>query len=124
MPLYTAIVEDGSLSEETKTKIAQEITRIHTGVMKVPKNFVRVVFLSYPKGNGYTGGGNAATAALNCVLRSGHTAEDKVTILQQLWEMFQNLTGIATDQLAISLQEIPSSNAMELGKIMQAVGHE
>jgi phenylpyruvate tautomerase PptA (4-oxalocrotonate tautomerase family) len=124
MPLYTAIIEEDSLSEQTKTTIAQEITRIHTGVMRVPKNFVRVVFLSYPKGSGYTAGGKASTAALNCVLRSGHTAEDKVAMLQQLWAMFQSLTGIATDQLAISLQEIPSSNAMELGKIMQAVGHE
>jgi hypothetical protein len=42
-------------------------------------------------------------------------------MLQQLWRMFQNLTGIATYQLAIRPQEIPSSNAMELGKIMQAV---
>jgi hypothetical protein len=45
-------------------------------------------------------------------------------MLQQLWAMFQDLAGIATDQLAISLQEIPSSNAMEMGQIMQAVGHE
>jgi hypothetical protein len=42
----------------------------------------------------------------------------------QLWSLFQELTGIATDQLAISLQEIPSSNAMEMGRIMQAVSHE
>jgi hypothetical protein len=42
-------------------------------------------------------------------------------VLQQLWAMFQSLTGIATDQLALSLQEIPSSNAMEMGQIMQAV---
>jgi hypothetical protein len=45
-------------------------------------------------------------------------------MLQQLWSMFQTLTGIANDQLAISLQEIPSSNAMEMGQIMQAVGSE
>jgi hypothetical protein len=45
-------------------------------------------------------------------------------MLQQLWTMFQGLTGIATDQLALSLQEIPSSNAMEMGQIMRAVGHE
>jgi len=38
--------------------------------------------------------------------------------------MFQDLTGIATDQLAIFLQEVPSSNAMELGQVMQAVGRE
>jgi hypothetical protein len=93
-------------------------------VMKVPKNFVRVVFLSYPKGSGFTGGSEAPTAALNCVLRSGHTAEDKAEMLKQLWTMFQDLTGTATEQLALSLQEVPSSNAMEMGQIMQAVGHQ
>lgn len=124
MPLYTAITQEGSVSDATKAEIAREITRIHTSVMKVPSSFVRVVFLSYPKGSGFTAGEEAATSALNCVLRSGHTVDDKTDMLRQLWAMFQTLTGVATDQLAISLQEIPSSNAMEMGKIMQAPGHE
>jgi len=124
MPLYTAIVQEGTVSAETKAKIAEEITRIHTTVMKVPKTFVRVVFLSFTEGSGFTGGEQASTASINCVLRSGHTLEEKTDMLQQLWTMFQGLTGIATDQLALSLQEIPSSNAMEMGQIMRAVGHE
>jgi phenylpyruvate tautomerase PptA (4-oxalocrotonate tautomerase family) len=124
MPLYTAITQEGTVSVETKAKIAEEITCIHTSVMKVPKNFVRVVFLSYPKGSGFTGGEEAATSALNCVLRSGHTVEEKADMMQQLWVMFQSLTGTATDQLVLSLQEIPSSNAMEYGQIMQTVAHE
>jgi phenylpyruvate tautomerase PptA (4-oxalocrotonate tautomerase family) len=124
MPLYTTIAEQDFLSDETKTKIAEEITRIHNTVMKVPKNFVRVVFLSYPKRSGYAAGEHAPIATLNCVLRGGHTVEDRADVLRQLWSMFQELTGIATDQLAISLQEIPSSNAMEMGQIMQAVSHE
>jgi phenylpyruvate tautomerase PptA (4-oxalocrotonate tautomerase family) len=123
MPLYTVITQD-SLSGETKLKMADEITRIHAAVMKVPRSFVRVVFLSYPAGSGYTAGVEAPTAALNCVLRSGHGVAEKTDMLQQLWSMFQNLTGIANDQLAISLQEIPSSNAMEMGQIMRAVGPE
>jgi phenylpyruvate tautomerase PptA (4-oxalocrotonate tautomerase family) len=124
MPLYTATIQEGTVSVETKAMIAEEITRIHTAVMKVPKNFVRVIFVSYPKGSGFTGGSEAPTAALNCVLRSGHTSEEKADALQQLWAMFQDLTGVATDHLALSLQEIPSSNAMEMGKIMQPVAHE
>jgi phenylpyruvate tautomerase PptA (4-oxalocrotonate tautomerase family) len=124
MPLYTAITEEGFISDETKAKIAKEITRIHSGVMKVPKGFVRVIFLSYPKGAGYTAGDGASTGALNCILRSGHAVDDKAEMLKQLWAMFQSLTGIANDQLAISLQEIPPNNAMEMGKIMQTVGHE
>src|ERR1700683_4894205 len=104
MPLYTVITQDGFVSEEKKAKIAKEITRIHSSVMKVPNNFVRVVFLSYPKGSGFAAGEEAATSALNCVLRSGHTVDEKMDMLKQLWAMFQNLTGAATDQLAISLQ--------------------
>ncbi len=124
MPLYNVITQEHFLSDETKPKVAEEITRIHTTVMKVPRSFVRVVFLSYPAGSGYTAGMEAPTAALNCTLRSGHGAAEKADMLQQLWSMFQKLTGIATDQLVISLQEIPSSNAMEMGQIMQAVGSE
>jgi phenylpyruvate tautomerase PptA (4-oxalocrotonate tautomerase family) len=122
MPFYTAITEEGFVSDEKKARIAKEITRIHTTVMKVPKNFVRVIFLSYPKGSGYAAGEQASTAVLSCVLRSGHTDQDKTDMLKQLWSMFQDLTGVPTAQLALSLQEIPSSNAMEMGQIMQAIG--
>src|SRR3954451_2631968 len=112
MPFYTAITQEGSVSDETKAKIAVEITHIHATLMKVPRNFVRIIFLSYPKGSGYTAGEEAPTAALNCVLRSGHTAEEKTAMLQQLWTLFRTHTGVAADQLAISVQEIPPSNAM------------
>jgi phenylpyruvate tautomerase PptA (4-oxalocrotonate tautomerase family) len=40
-PLYTAIIQEGTISTEAKAKIAEEITRIHTTVMKVPKNLDR-----------------------------------------------------------------------------------
>jgi len=124
MPLYTAIIQEGSVSQEIKAKIAQEITRIHTSIMKVPTNYVRVVFHSYPKGSGFTAGEEASTAALNCVLRSGHTTEDKSELLKQLWSMFQAHTGVAIGQFAISLEEIPSNNAMEMGEIMHGVGNQ
>jgi phenylpyruvate tautomerase PptA (4-oxalocrotonate tautomerase family) len=64
VPQYTAITQEGSVSDETKAKIAREITRIHTSLMKVPTSYVRVVFLSYPKGSGYTAGEESPTAAL------------------------------------------------------------
>lgn len=124
MPLYTVLTQEGTVPDAIKAKIAEEVTQIHATVMNVPKNFVRVVFLSYMRGSGFASGQPASTVALNCVLRSGHTAEEKRNLLKQLWSMFQAHTGIATDQLAISLQEIPSSNAMEMGQIMHAVGDE
>lgn|SRR5580704_11409624 len=121
MPLYTAITQD-SLADETKARIAKEITSIHSAVMKVPTSFVHVIFLSYPKGSGYSAGKEGPTASLNCTLRSGHSVDEKTDLLKQLWSMFQGLSAVATDQLVISLQEIPASNAMEMGQLMPAVG--
>jgi phenylpyruvate tautomerase PptA (4-oxalocrotonate tautomerase family) len=121
MPLYTALTEEGSVPDQTKAKIAEAITNIHTAVMKVPRNFVRVIFLSYPRGSGYAAAEQAPAAALDCTLRNGHTAEEKASLLMQVWEMFQRHTGIATDHLAISLREIPATNAMEMGQIMRPV---
>lgn len=106
--VVSAITEDGFVSDEKKAKIAREITRIHTTVMKVPNNFVRVVFLSYRKGSGFAAGEKASTAALNCVLRSSHTDEDKTEMLKQLWSMFQKLIGIPTDQLANAIAKSSS----------------
>jgi phenylpyruvate tautomerase PptA (4-oxalocrotonate tautomerase family) len=93
MPLYTVVTQDGTVSDTAKAKIAEEVTRIHSAVMKVPRSFVRVVFLSYQKGSGFTAGQEAPTAALNCVLRSGHSAEEKTDMLKRLWAMFQALTA-------------------------------
>ena len=123
MPLYTAITQ-GPLPDETKARIAEELTRIHSTVMKVPRSFVHVIFVSYSKGSGFTAGKEGSAASLNCVLRSGNTVDEKTDLLKQLWSAFQGFTGVATDQLAISLQEIPASNAMEMGQIMQTVGHD
>jgi hypothetical protein len=52
MPFYTAITQEGTVSVETKAKIAGEITRIHIAVMKVLKNFARRSFSRIRKGLG------------------------------------------------------------------------
>lgn len=93
MPLYTVIILDGTVSIETKAKIAEEITRIHTSAMKVPKNSARVVFFSYSKGSGFTGGEKAFTAALNCVLQSGPSLEEKQICSSSFGKYFRASPG-------------------------------
>jgi len=56
MPLYAALIEEGNVLDQTQAKLAEDITNIHTAVMKVPRSFVRVIFLSYPRGSGYAAG--------------------------------------------------------------------
>jgi phenylpyruvate tautomerase PptA (4-oxalocrotonate tautomerase family) len=58
------------------------------------------------------------------VIRAGHTPEEKSRLVQALWKMFQEKTGVSDRDLSIALQEVPASQAMENGVIMPEVGLE
>ena len=124
MPLYTLITQDGVLSGEAKSRLAVELTDLHSEYSGVPKNWVHVVFQEYPPGNGFTAGEAAATAALTLLIRTGRTPEYKRGLLQRLWTLFQGATGAPDDQIVIGIQEVPPSQAMEMGQIMPEVANE
>ncbi|MGF7134010.1 phenylpyruvate tautomerase PptA (4-oxalocrotonate tautomerase family) [Paraburkholderia sp. EB58] len=124
MPLYTLITQDGVLSNEAKSRLAVELTDLHSEYSGVPKNWVHVVFQEYPPGNGFTAGEAAATAALTLLIRTGRTPEYKRGLLQRLWTLFQGATGAPDDQIVIGIQEVPPSQAMEMGQIMPEVANE
>ena len=124
MPLYTLMTQDGVLDSEAKTRLAVELTELHSAYSGVPKNWVHVVFQEYPAGNGFTAGEAAATAALTLLIRTGRAPEYKRELIQRLWTLFQTATGAADDQIVIGIQELPPSQAMEMGKVMPEVSNE
>ena len=82
---------------------------------------MHVVFQEYPVGNGFTAGKPAATAALTLLIRTGRSPDYKRGLLTRLWELFQSATGAPDDQIVIGIQEVPPSQAMEMGQIMPEV---
>ena len=62
-----------------------------------------------------------ATGSLTLLIRIGRTAEYKRELLQRLWQLLQAATGAPDDQLVIGVQEVPPSQAMEMGQIMPEV---
>ena len=124
MPLYTITTQAGSLSGKAKTDLAAKVTALHCEMAGVPKNWVHIVFQDYPPGNGFTAGEPAATVALTLVIRTGRPPEYKRTLLKRLWELLQGATGAPDDQIVIGIQEVPPSQAMEMGQIMPDIdGH-
>src|SRR6201997_4360900 len=121
MPLYTVTTQAGALSSEAKASFATELTALHSEYAGVPKNWVHIVFQEYALGNGFTAGEVAATAALTLLIRSGRSPEYKRGLLKRLWDLLQDATGAADDQIVLGIQEVPSSQAMEMGQIMPDV---
>jgi phenylpyruvate tautomerase PptA (4-oxalocrotonate tautomerase family) len=124
MPLYTLITQDGALSSDAKAKLAMELTTLHSEYAGVPKNWVHVVFQDYAAGSGFTAGEPAATAALTLLMRTGRSPEYKRELLQRLWKLFQTATGAPDNQLVIGIQEVPASQAMEMGQVMPDIANE
>jgi phenylpyruvate tautomerase PptA (4-oxalocrotonate tautomerase family) len=121
MPLYTVSTQSGVLTGETKTALAQELTAFHSAYSGVPRTWVHVIFQEYAPGNGYTAGKAAAAAALTLLIRTGRSVEYKRGLLKRLWELLQGATRAPDDQIVIGIQEVPPSQAMEMGQIMPEV---
>jgi phenylpyruvate tautomerase PptA (4-oxalocrotonate tautomerase family) len=121
MPLYTLTTQAGVLNDEAKADLAGKMTKLHSEYSGVPENWVHVVFQDYGVGSGFTAGKPAAAAALTVLIRAGRSAEYKRELLRRLWKLFQAATRAPDDQIVIGIQEVPPSQAMEMGQIMPEV---
>jgi phenylpyruvate tautomerase PptA (4-oxalocrotonate tautomerase family) len=118
MPLYTLTTQVGVLDDEAKSDLAVELTKLHSQYASVPENWVHVVFQEYGVGSGFTAGKPAAAAALTLLIRTGRSADYKSELLKRLWRLFQAATSAPDDQIVIGIQEVPPSQAMEMGQVM------
>jgi phenylpyruvate tautomerase PptA (4-oxalocrotonate tautomerase family) len=118
MPLYTVTTQAGVLDSSAKTEMAEKLTVFHAEYAAVPKNWVHIVFHEYPIGNGFTAGRPSPTAALTVLIRSGRSTDYKQEMLKRLWSLVQAATGAPDEEIVLGIQELPSSQAMEMGKIM------
>jgi phenylpyruvate tautomerase PptA (4-oxalocrotonate tautomerase family) len=124
MPLYTVTTQDGLLSAQQRGAIAAELVRIHATAMNVPTYFVHSIFLTYPRGHAYVATDRAPVVSIVGVIRAGHTSEEKYGLVQALWKMFQENTGVSDRELSVALQEVPANQAMENGVIMPEIQHQ
>ena len=121
MPLYTVMTQVGVLDGSGKAALADKLTAFHSEYAEVPKNWVHIVFQEYAAGNGFTAGRPSPTASLTLLIRSGRSADYKREMLKRLWSLMQTATGAPDEELVLGIQEVPSSQAMEMGKIMPDV---
>jgi phenylpyruvate tautomerase PptA (4-oxalocrotonate tautomerase family) len=124
MPLYTIMTQVGALADNVKAKLAGELTTFHAEYAGVPKNWVHVVFQDYAAGGGFTAGEAASCVSLTLLIRSGRSTDYKREMLKRLWRMLQDATGSPDDQIVLGIQEVPASQAMEIGKIMPDVADQ
>jgi len=121
VPLYTVTTQSGALSDAAKADLASKLTDLHCELSGVARNWVHIVFHDYALGSGFTAGQPASTAALTVLIRKGRPPEYKRRMLLGLWKLLQQATGAADDQIVLGIEEVPATQAMEMGMIMPDV---
>jgi phenylpyruvate tautomerase PptA (4-oxalocrotonate tautomerase family) len=121
MPLYKISTQEGSLSSAAKAALAKEITDFHCQMTGLDPAFVKIIFDTFPAGDGFVGGEAAASVILTVLIRVGRSTDYKQNMLRQLWSMLQRAAGATEAQMLVAIEEAPASNAMEMGQIMPEV---
>jgi phenylpyruvate tautomerase PptA (4-oxalocrotonate tautomerase family) len=122
MPLYRIATEEGLLSSDAKAALAAEITEFHCRMAGLDKGFVKIIFDTFPVGDGFVAGEAAEAVTLTVLIRVGRSVDYKHQMLRGLWSILQRATGAADAQMLVAIEEAPASNAMEMGQIMPELG--
>ena len=124
MPIYQCVTAK-TLSPQTKSAIAKEITRIHREFTGAPEPFVNIVFLDLPYGSHYLGGAVRENGTLiNAIVRAGRTLETRQALLKSLSAAWSRLTGQPERKLVIRVEAADAETIMEAGLIMPRPGEE
>ena len=120
MPLYICNSKPGTVSEEAKARIADDVTRIHCEVTDAPPTFVHVFFFEDgpqpPLGD--------KRAMIYGQIRAGRTDAQKADIASQMGAALAQHTGVAADDLLVFTTDTPASWVMEGGDILPEPGEE
>ena len=93
MPLYICNSKPGTVSEEAKSKIANDVTHIHCEVTDAPATFVHVFFFE----NGPQPPLGDKTAMIYGQIRAGRTDSQKADIRDQMAAALASHTGLSAD---------------------------
>ena len=126
MPTYTVTAPEGRLSNDQKSLIARDITRIHNEVTGAPGYFAQVVFTEVKKGNFFVGGAplDADQIFVHGQIRGGRSKEDKHQLLVRLNAAVAAAAEMPDSHAWTYIIEIAPSQMVEFGKVLPMPGEE
>jgi phenylpyruvate tautomerase PptA (4-oxalocrotonate tautomerase family) len=120
MPLYRCSVAPGLSSYEQRSRIAKEVTRIHCEVTDALAGFVHAFFADDRDGRLPAG----KRAVLLGSIRRGRTPEQKQRLRDEMARALADTLGVALDEVAVVVVEVPARWVMEGGRVLPEPGED
>jgi phenylpyruvate tautomerase PptA (4-oxalocrotonate tautomerase family) len=126
MPTYTVTTAAHRLTPRQKSRIAQDITRIHKSVTGAQSFFAQVLFATIEPGNHFVGGKPLQhdLIFLHGHIRAGRTPEQKQALLLQLVQSLAEAASAPRNAIWVYLNELPPNQMAEFGHILPQPGTE
>ena len=124
MPIYTCTVAEGTLTGESKSALAAEITRIHAAINHVPPTYVNVIFSELPTGDVFVGGEPGKPLIITGWARRGHPQEAVTRLVVEVASAAARVSGLDERHIMVVIQDSPAQSAIEGGRVLPEPGQE
>lgn len=123
MPVYNCISPVGSVSMESRKKVATAITDVHCQSTGAPRSFVHVFFREKPE-SGPRSSDFDKPFFIDGFNRAGRPADVVQKLKDDLRKAFSDNAAVPIDQVGARIAETPASWVMEGGDILPEPGEE
>jgi phenylpyruvate tautomerase PptA (4-oxalocrotonate tautomerase family) len=127
MPTYFCTTSSGRLTTEQKTKIASEITRVHSEVTGAPSFFAQVIFHDIKLSDWFMGGVPLTHEHIFVYghIRAGRAAIDKTRMIKLMAEAVALAAQVESRRAVwVYVNELPPRQMIEFGHVLPEPGEE
>ncbi|CAH2408781.1 tautomerase family protein [Mesorhizobium escarrei] len=127
MPTYLCTSTTGRLTSEQKSKIAGEITKIHSEVTGAPAFFAQVIFSEVKAGDWFIGGAQLTHdhIFISGHIRAGRAVVDKTRMIKLMSEGVAQAADVKNGRAVwLYLNELPPRQMIEFGQVLPEPGDE
>jgi phenylpyruvate tautomerase PptA (4-oxalocrotonate tautomerase family) len=126
MPTYTVTTANLALTSAQEGEIAAAITDAHHQNTGAPGFFAQVLFVALPERKHYIGGkpNTVPHIYIHGLIRAGRSATAKTGLIQQITLKVLEISGVGAEDIWVYVQDIPSEQMVEFGRVLPAPGAE
>lgn len=126
MPSYVCTTVTGRLSAGQRTRLADQITRVHHEVTGAPTSFARVAFHDVEPDTVFVGGAPLQHDHVFVVghVRGDRPADMRAALITGLAAVVGRVAGVASTGVWVYLVELPAAAMVEFGHVLPEPGRE
>src|ERR1700691_6312639 len=126
MPTYTVTVRRGQLVASQKTRIAREITRVHSETTGAPSYFAQLISSEVDEGNYFVGGRplSHGQVFVHGQIRAGRTPESKSALISAMLKVVAEAASVPRTGVWIYIVDLQARQMVEFGHVLPEPGDE